>query len=154
MPHTRPHPAPAPKMAGQRLFHRKSAFLTQSTSGPNVVQIWSRYVPNVGPTKPAQSAVWMYRQSPLGPVDPSFRALSGRLKFTVRRQKFNKDALFSVDGSRPAPMPHTRPHPAPAPKMAVVGKKLTPTPVPKKGPSAHPYLQNRQITLSISDNKQ
>ena len=26
----------------------------------------------------------------LGPVDPSFRALSGRLKFTVRRHKFNK----------------------------------------------------------------
>ena len=27
------------------------------------------------------------------PVDPSFRALSGRLKFTVRRHKFNKDSL-------------------------------------------------------------
>jgi len=27
----------------------------------------------------------------LGPVDPSFRALSGRLKFTVRRHKSNKD---------------------------------------------------------------
>ena len=27
----------------------------------------------------------------LGPVDPSFRALSGRLKFTVRRHKFNAD---------------------------------------------------------------
>jgi len=27
-----------------------------------------------------------------GPVDPSFRALSGRLKFTVRRHKFNKDS--------------------------------------------------------------
>ena len=26
----------------------------------------------------------------LDPVDPSFRALSGRLKFTVRRPKFNK----------------------------------------------------------------
>jgi len=26
----------------------------------------------------------------LGPVDPSFRALSGRLKLTVRRHKFNK----------------------------------------------------------------
>ena len=26
-------------------------------------------------------------------VDPSFRALSGRLKFTVRRHKFNKDSL-------------------------------------------------------------
>ena len=31
--------------------------------------------------------------NPLGPVDPSFRALSGRLKFTVRRHKFNKDSL-------------------------------------------------------------
>ena len=25
----------------------------------------------------------------LGPIDPSFRALSGRLKFTVRRHQFN-----------------------------------------------------------------
>ena len=30
----------------------------------------------------------------LGPLDPSFRALSGRLKFTVRRHEFNKDPLF------------------------------------------------------------
>ena len=29
----------------------------------------------------------------LGPADPSFRALSGRLKLTVRRYKFNKDSL-------------------------------------------------------------
>jgi len=29
----------------------------------------------------------------LGPVVPSFRALSGRLKFTVRRHKFNTDSL-------------------------------------------------------------
>ena len=35
----------------------------------------------------------VYRQSPLGPVDPSFRALSGRLKFTIRRHKFNNDYL-------------------------------------------------------------
>ena len=28
---------------------------------------------------------------PLGPVHPSLRALSGRLKFTVRRHKFTKD---------------------------------------------------------------
>ena len=28
--------------------------------------------------------------------DPSFRALSGRLKFTVRRHKFNKDSLSSA----------------------------------------------------------
>ena len=34
--------------------------------------------------------VW---SSLLGAVDPSFRALSGRLKFTVRRHKFNKDSL-------------------------------------------------------------
>ena len=36
----------------------------------------------------------VYRQSPLGPADPSFRALSGRLKFTFRRHKFNEDYLF------------------------------------------------------------
>ena len=35
----------------------------------------------------------------LGPAGPSFRALSGRLKFTVRRHKFNKDSLFSGGGS-------------------------------------------------------
>ena len=32
----------------------------------------------------------------LGPVDPSFRALPGRLKFTIRRHKFNKDSLLSL----------------------------------------------------------
>ena len=31
-----------------------------------------------------------------GPVDPAFRAFSGRLKFTFRRHKFNKDSLFSA----------------------------------------------------------
>ena len=30
----------------------------------------------------------------LGPVDPSCRALSGRLKFTVRHHTFNKYFLF------------------------------------------------------------
>ena len=30
----------------------------------------------------------------LGPVDPSFRALSGPLKITVRRHKFNEDSFF------------------------------------------------------------
>ena len=34
-----------------------------------------------------------------GPVDPSFRALSGRLKFTVRRHKFNKDSSFLTRAS-------------------------------------------------------
>jgi hypothetical protein len=33
------------------------------------------------------------RQSPSGPVDPSFRALSVRVKFTVRRPKFNANFL-------------------------------------------------------------
>ena len=33
----------------------------------------------------------------LGPVDPSLRALYGRLKFTVRRHKFNKDSLSFRD---------------------------------------------------------
>ena len=32
---------------------------------------------------------------PLGPVDPSLRALSGRLKSTVRRRKFDKGSLSS-----------------------------------------------------------
>ena len=31
----------------------------------------------------------------LSSVDPAFRALSGRHKFTVRRHKFNKDSLLS-----------------------------------------------------------
>ena len=29
----------------------------------------------------------------LGPADPSFQALSRRLKFTIRRHKFNKNSL-------------------------------------------------------------
>ena len=36
----------------------------------------------------------VYRQSLLGPVVPSIRALSGRLKFAVRRHKFDEDSLF------------------------------------------------------------
>ena len=34
----------------------------------------------------------------LGPVDPSFRALSGRrLKFTVRRDKLYEESLYFAD---------------------------------------------------------
>jgi hypothetical protein len=40
----------------------------------------------------------VHRQSPLGPVDPSFRALSGRVEFLVRRHKFNKDNLSFGSG--------------------------------------------------------
>ena len=53
--------------------------------------------------------------NPLGSVDPSFRALSGRLKLTVRRHKFNKDYLSTpgsaeLRGSSSAPRrpSHTR----------------------------------------------
>ena len=38
-------------------------------------------------------------QSSLGPVDPLFRVLSGRLKFMVRRHKFKKySSLFEPLG--------------------------------------------------------
>ena len=47
----------------------------------------------------------VYRQSLLGPVDPSFRALSGRLKFTVRRHKFNKDSCSRRAFRGPGPGP-------------------------------------------------
>ena len=36
----------------------------------------------------------------LGPVHPSFRALSGRLKLTVRRHKFNEDSPSTAGGVR------------------------------------------------------
>ena len=41
----------------------------------------------------------VHRQSSSGPVDPSFRVLSGRLKFMVRRHKFNKDSSQAPDAS-------------------------------------------------------
>ena len=37
--------------------------------------------------------VWRVGGSLLGPVDVSFRALSGRLEFTARRHQFNDDAF-------------------------------------------------------------
>ena len=40
-----------------------------------------------------ETLVHRVSSSLLGPVDPSCRALSGRLKFTVRRHKLNKDYL-------------------------------------------------------------
>ena len=44
----------------------------------------------------------VFRRNPLGPVDPSFRALFGHLEFTVRRQKFDKILLFpDVQAERP-----------------------------------------------------
>ena len=37
---------------------------------------------------------WQHTEPLLGPADPSFRALSGRLKCTVRRHEFNQDSLY------------------------------------------------------------
>ena len=42
----------------------------------------------------------------LGPVEPSFGALSGRLKFTVRRHKFNKDSVRTAASIIAAITPH------------------------------------------------
>jgi len=39
-----------------------------------------------------QDAGWYTDNGKYEQVDPSFGALSGRLKFTVRRHKFNKDS--------------------------------------------------------------
>ena len=41
----------------------------------------------------------------LGPVDPSVRNLSGRLKFTVRRHKFNTDSLIGFPAGQPTREP-------------------------------------------------
>ena len=43
----------------------------------------------------------VHRQCPLDPVDPLFEALSGRLKFTVRRHKFSKDSLSAWSNPKP-----------------------------------------------------
>jgi hypothetical protein len=49
----------------------------------------------------------VYRRSPLGSVHPSVRALSGRLKFTVRRHKFNQDSLSWEAPVEAVPCLHT-----------------------------------------------
>ena len=51
--------------------------------------------------EPSSAGLWLTERrkrdvglaSLLGPVDPSFRALAGRLKYTVRRHMFQKDYL-------------------------------------------------------------
>ena len=58
---------------------------------------WIVLVPESGTIKRKRGgSLLLHRVSSrlLGPVDPSLRALSGRLKFTVRRHKFNNDSLF------------------------------------------------------------
>jgi len=54
--------------------------------------------PNVNPachisTYHVVAVVHRVSSSLFGPVDPSFRVLSGRLEFTVQRHKFNTDSL-------------------------------------------------------------
>ena len=48
----------------------------------------------------------------LGPADPLFRILSGRLKFTVRRQNFNKHSFLLTGAYRAAPSAPRRSTPA------------------------------------------
>ena len=50
-----PFPNLAPTYGGLRPCHQKSIFITQSTSGPDVVQIWSRDAHNCEPTNPSKS---------------------------------------------------------------------------------------------------
>jgi hypothetical protein len=42
----------------------------------------------------------MAEWSELGPLDPSFRARSGRIEFTVRRHKFNEILFPLKEGSK------------------------------------------------------
>ena len=71
---------------------------TMNPTGLNVVRIMNE------PTA-AAFAYGLDKKFP-GPVDPSFRALSGRLEIrsTVRRHEFNEDSR------PPFPRPEERPH--------------------------------------------
>ena len=44
----------------------------------------------------------------LGPVDPLFQALAGRLQFTVRRHKFDKDSLLPLPRNAVSAVRHAR----------------------------------------------
>ena len=57
-----------------------------------------RRLPSSFEPSPTRPPVHRVSSSLLGHVDPSFRALSGRLKFTARRHKFNKDSIPSGSG--------------------------------------------------------
>ena len=51
---------------------------------------------NKAACKPGLETCELDVQLPAGPVNPSFRALSGVFKFTVRRDKFNEDAVSGL----------------------------------------------------------
>jgi len=63
----------------------------------------------VGLMKVLRVPVSSERSTVSGHVVPSFRALSGCLKFAVRRHNFNKDSLLvkGFGGRSPAPLPLT-----------------------------------------------
>ena len=84
-------------------------------SGPGIQAI-PRLAQADSPLPARKSGIEKLRFSPtlradgaplVGPVDPSFRALSGRLKFKIRRHKFNKDfpvrRKWVVDGGGGGP---------------------------------------------------
>ena len=56
-----------------------------------------------------QSIGWILRAGLAGLLDPSLRALSGHLKFTARRHKFNKDSLHRVSWWNDKTTLHARP---------------------------------------------
>ena len=55
-------PASSPPVGphgGLRPFHQKLTCLTHLSSGPRVVQIWSRHPPNLEGTNLSESTVWV-----------------------------------------------------------------------------------------------
>ena len=72
-------------------------------------------------------AVFVYRQGPSGPADPSFLALSRSLKFTARRHKIHKDSLClsTIDISRACGVPEQ-------PYVKETVDVLVPAPAPAK----------------------
>ena len=107
--------------AGVRLvFHCRTSMTVPRVSrsceyfpcGPNSIrkQIWMKPVRALWRSSCCISKrAGSLRASRLGRVDPSFRALSGRLQFTVRRHKCNQDSLragqISYDSLTPVRAP-------------------------------------------------
>ena len=70
----------APCLRSVSANRRRKAPATATTSRPCI-------------DSPACTSACDSKENRLGPVDSSFRALYGRLKFTVRRHTFNEDPL-------------------------------------------------------------
>ena len=86
-------------------------------------------------------------QRRVDPVDPSFRALSGRLNFTVRRHKFNKDSLsaqFQRCAARRRRRRRSLLHPRPPPPL--------PHSVCPSSPSDSSSSQHRRTLTLIVEN--